>query len=108
MSVDVKLEALNGQMDLQLKALADPTRRRIVEMLKARGCCSCDEIGAGDPGLCVCDLEGTLELSQPTITHHIQVLREAGLVSTQKLGRWVFCRREEAALDRLAEWLRKL
>jgi len=108
MSVDVKVEALNGQMDLQLKALADPTRRRIVEMLKARGCCSCDEIGAADPGLCVCDLEGTLELSQPTITHHIQVLRDAGLVKTQKIGRWLYCRRDEEALDRLAGWLKAL
>jgi ArsR family transcriptional regulator len=88
--------------------LADPARRRIIELLKKKGCCSCDAVSGVDPGLCICDLESALDLSQPTITHHIQVLREAGLVSTQKIGRWVFCRREEAALDRLAEWLRKL
>jgi len=105
MSVDVKL---GEQVEAQLKALADPTRRRIVELLKRKGCCSCDAIRAADPGLCVCDLESALKLSQPTITHHIQVLREAGLVRTRKIGRWLYCRREEEALDRLAGWLREL
>lgn len=108
MSVDVKLESLSGQMDQQLKALADPTRRQIIEMLKRRGCCSCEEVSSADPGLCVCDLEGGLKLSQPTITHHIQVLREAGLIKTQKIGRWLYCRRDEQALDQLASWLKQL
>lgn len=108
MSVDVKVESLAGQMEQQLKALADPTRRHIIELLKRRGCCSCDEVSAADPGLCVCDLEGGLQLSQPTISHHIQVLREAGLIETQKIGRWLYCRRNEQALDRLAAWLKEL
>ncbi len=108
MSVDIKVESLSGLMEQQLKALADPTRRQIVELLKRRGCCSCNEIGPADPGLCVCDLEGGLQLSQPTITHHIQVLREAGLVKTQKIGRWLYCRRDEEALDQLAAWLKQL
>jgi ArsR family transcriptional regulator len=108
MSVDVKVESLTGQMEQQLKALADPTRRQIVELLKRRGCCSCDEVNAADPGLCVCDLEGGLKLSQPTISHHIQVLREAGLIETQKIGRWLYCKRNEQALDRLATWLKEL
>ncbi len=97
-----------GVFELQLSALADPTRRQIIELLKRRGCCSCDEVSALDPGLCICDLESALSLSQPTITHHIQVLREAGLITTWKIGRWVYCRRKEDALDRLGEWLRKL
>jgi ArsR family transcriptional regulator len=92
----------------QLEVLADPTRRRILELLKRRGCCSCQSISAADPGLCICDLEPTLGLSQPTITHHVQVLREAGLVATRKIGRWVYCRRNEGVLDRLAAWLREL
>ena len=96
------------RIELQFKALADPTRRRIIELLKRRGCCSCSEVSAADPGLCICDLESALSLSQPTITHHIQVLREAGLVETWKIGRWVYCRRNEGALDRLGEWLRKV
>lgn len=92
----------------QLKALADPARRRIVEMLKRKGCCSCDEVATADPGLCVCDVESELKLSQPTVTHHIQVLREAGLIKTEKIGRWLYCCRNEEALDRLGQWLQKL
>jgi len=105
MSVDIQT---GEQIENQLKALADPMRRRIVELLKKKGCCSCEMVSSVDPGLCLCDIESALKLSQPTITHHIQVLREAGLVGTQKIGRWVYCRRNEEALDRLAEWLRKL
>jgi ArsR family transcriptional regulator len=105
MNVDTKT---GDHIEEQLKALADPTRRRIVELLRRRGCCSCDLVGNADPGLCICDLESVLKLSQPTITHHIQVLREAGLVTAQKIGRWLYCRRDEEALDRLGEWLQKL
>jgi len=105
MSVDTKD---GNRIEEQLKALADATRRRIVELLKRKGCCSCDLVANADPGLCICDLESELKLSQPTITHHIQVLREAGLVKTQKIARWLYCRRDEEALDRLGEWLRKL
>src|SRR6266849_955484 len=90
----------------QLAALADPARRRIVELLKRTGCCSCSEIAMRDPGLCVCDLEASLGLRQPTITHHIQCLRRAGLIETRKIGRWLYCRRNEEQLDRLAEWIR--
>jgi len=104
MSVDTKADRL----EQQLKALADPTRRRIVELLRRKGCCSCELISAADPGLCLCDLESQLGLSQPTITHHVQVLREAGLIATRKLGRWLYCRRNEEALDRLSDRLRKL
>ena len=64
----------------QLRALADPTRLRILELLKKRGCCSCEEVDAHASGMCVCDLEKELSLQQPTITHHLQVLRTAGLV----------------------------
>jgi ArsR family transcriptional regulator len=105
MIVNVRADEL---IDLQLKALADPTRRKIIELLQSRGCCSCDLVSAVDPGMCVCDLESKLGLTQPTITHHVQVLRDAGLVSTRKISRWLYCRREEGALDRLGVWLRKL
>jgi ArsR family transcriptional regulator len=65
-------------------------------------------VGAADPGLCICDLEFALSLSQPTITHHIQVLREAGLISTWRIGRWLYCRRKEEVLDQLGEWLQRI
>jgi DNA-binding transcriptional ArsR family regulator len=105
MSVDTKMEEL---IDLQLKALADPTRRKIVELLRSKGSCSCDRVSADDSGMCVCDLETRLRLTQPTITHHVQILRGASLISTRKLGRWLYCRRNEEALDRLGAWLRRL
>ena len=105
MSVDTKDEEL---IDLQLKALADPTRRKIIRLLRLKGRCSCRQVGTTDAGMCVCDLEGELRLTQPTITHHVQVLREAGLISNRKVGRWLYCCREEEALDRLGAWLRKL
>ena len=100
--------AAASTVERQLETLADPTRRRIIALLKRKGCCSCDAVRVADPGLCVCDLESALSLSQPTITHHIQVLRDAGLISTWKIGRWLYCQRNEEALDRLADWLRSL
>jgi len=105
MPVDTKSEEL---VDLQLKALADPARRRIIKLLRSKGRCSCQQVSATDPGMCVCDLEEELKLTQPTITHHVHILREAGLVSNRKIGRWLYCVRNEQALDRLAAWLRKL
>jgi len=85
----------------RLRALADPTRLRILALLKKKGCCSCEEVGARAAGLCVCDLEKALGLTQPTITHHLKVLRAAGLVECRRLGPWLYCRRNEAALAEL-------
>ena len=105
MTVDTKTDEL---FDLQLKALADHARRKIVRLLRSKGRCSCRLVSADDSGMCVCDLEEELGLTQPTVTHHVQVLREAGLISNRKIGRWLYCCRNEQALDRLAAWLRKL
>jgi ArsR family transcriptional regulator len=85
----------------QLRALADPTRLRILALLKKKGCCSCDEVGASTAGMCVCDLERELGLTQPTITHHLKVLRKAGLVECVRIGPWLYCRRQEARLRTL-------
>ncbi|MDJ0852328.1 MAG: metalloregulator ArsR/SmtB family transcription factor [Myxococcota bacterium] len=61
------------------KALADPTRLEIVRLLR------------GQPGAtCVCDIVGHFDLAQPTISHHLKVLREAGLVEQAKIGIWSF------------------
>lgn len=73
-----------------LGALADPVRLRIVSMLLA----------APDGTACGCDLEAPLRLSQPTVSHHLRILREAGLVSGEKQGRWVHYR---VVPDRLTE-----
>ncbi len=62
------------------KALADPTRVAIVNRL------------AGADEVCVCDLTAAFELSQPTVSHHLKVLRAAGLVEAERRGRWAFYR----------------
>lgn len=64
-----------------LRALADPTRLEIVAILR----------GAEAP-VCVCDLVASFDLSQPTLSHHMAKLREAGLVEVEKHGIWAFYR----------------
>jgi ArsR family transcriptional regulator len=61
-----------------LKALADPVRLRLMSMIAAA-----DET-------CVCELTDTFDVSQPTISHHLRVLREAGLVESERRGTWVY------------------
>lgn len=92
----------------QFKALADPHRLEILELLKRKGCCSCDEVPAAQPGMCVCDIETALrDLSQPTVSHHLDILRRADLIETRKIGRWVYCRRNEAAIEKLVTVLER-
>ena len=85
----------------QLRALADPTRLRILELLKKPGCCSVAEVDGRKGGMCVCDLTGPLKLTQPTITHHLKVLRAAGLIDCRKIGPWLYCQRNEKTLQEL-------
>jgi DNA-binding transcriptional ArsR family regulator len=73
----------------QFKALADPTRVAIVNVLSAA-----DEV-------CVCNLTATFELSQPTISHHLKILREAGLVESSRRGTWAYYRLVPEAIDSL-------
>ena len=74
------------------KALADPVRLRLLAL-----------IGASDSGeTCVCDLTGAFDLTAPTISHHLKVLREAGLITADRRGTWVYYRLVPAALADLA------
>jgi ArsR family transcriptional regulator len=60
-------------------------------------------IGAASGGeVCVCDLTDAFELTQPTISHHLKVLREARLIASERRGTWVYYRLLPAAMDRLA------
>jgi DNA-binding transcriptional ArsR family regulator len=86
-----------------LHAVADPARRRILQALKER---SASSIGK-DEGLCASDIERHLHLSQPTISHHMSILKKAGLVDAKKLGQWVWYRRNETALREFARQLRE-
>jgi ArsR family transcriptional regulator len=73
-----------------LRALADPVRLRLMSLIAAA-----DEA-------CVCDLTAPFPVSQPTISHHLRVLREAGLVDSERRGTWVYYRARRAALDAVA------
>lgn len=69
-----------------LRAVCDPVRWQVLEFLRAPRMSSCSQAG----GVCACDFEGVLELCQSTVSHHMRVLVEAGLVRSEKRGRWVF------------------
>jgi ArsR family transcriptional regulator, arsenate/arsenite/antimonite-responsive transcriptional repressor len=101
MIVDMKNGTQAAQWSDKFKALADPNRLRILEMLRHPSCCSVDK----DAGMCACDIESQLDLSQPTISHHMKVLRDAGLVEAEKIGQWMFYKRNEKALKELARVL---
>jgi ArsR family transcriptional regulator len=77
------------------KALGDPVRLRLLSMIASR-----------DGGeICVCDLTPAFELSQPTISHHLKLLKQAGLIASERRGTWVYYRLLPAATDRLAQAL---
>ena len=75
-----------------LKALADPVRLRLLSLIASH------EGGEA----CICDLNEAFELSQPTISHHMKVLHDAGLVDRDKRGVWVYYRVRPQALASLA------
>lgn len=87
--------------DRMVYAIADPARRRILEALKERGGCS---IGK-EEGLCASDIELRIHLSQPTISHHMAVLRQVGLVKARKIGQWMWYRRDEDAMRKFVRTL---
>jgi ArsR family transcriptional regulator len=89
------------------KALGDPTRLKILELLKSRGRSCCELIGREERGLCACDIEEAVGLSQAAVSHHMSLLKRAGLIRAEKRGRWVYYSRDEAAIAGLAELLAK-
>jgi len=88
------------------KALGDPTRLKILDLLKAKGHSCCGLIARDERGLCACDIERAVGLSQAAVSHHMAILVRQGLVEAEKRGRWMYYRRNEAALARLAETLK--
>ncbi len=75
------------------KALGDPVRLRLMSLI------------ASQTEACVCDLSDAFELSGPTISHHLKVLREAGLVTSERRGTWVYYRACPEALRQLGALL---
>jgi ArsR family transcriptional regulator, arsenate/arsenite/antimonite-responsive transcriptional repressor len=82
------------QMAPMFKALADPVRLRLLSL-----------ITSANGESCVCDLTAAFDLTGPTISHHLKVLREAGLVDSQRRGTWVWYRPRPDALKQLAALL---
>lgn len=85
----------------KLKAIADTHRLNILEFLlnPIQSCCSREE------GVCACDLEDFLGLSQPTVSHHMKLLVQAGFVRAEKRGRWVYYDLDPAAFEAVTQQL---
>ncbi len=84
-----------SQLAAVLKALADPARLRLLSLIQAHQ--------GGEA--CVCDLVEPLGLSQPTVSHHLKVLHDAGLLDRDKRGVWVWYRLRPEALQALVKLL---
>jgi ArsR family transcriptional regulator len=76
------------------KALGDPVRMQLVDVLRKH---------AGQ--VCVCELVPLFDLSQPTVSHHLKVLRDAGIVGSERRGLWAYYYVEPQALEELSAWL---
>jgi ArsR family transcriptional regulator, arsenate/arsenite/antimonite-responsive transcriptional repressor len=76
------------------KALGDPIRMQLVDVLRQH---------AGK--VCVCELVPLFELSQPTVSHHLKVLREAGIVGSERRGLWAYYYVHPESLEELSAWL---
>jgi ArsR family transcriptional regulator len=74
-------DAEAGQLALAFKALADPVRLKLLSLIAA----------APEGTACSCDLEEPVGKSQPTVSHHLSLLADAGLITKEKVGRWVNC-----------------
>jgi ArsR family transcriptional regulator len=82
------------QMAQVAKALADPIRIQLLDVLRKH---------AGK--VCVCELVPLFDVSQPTVSHHLRVLREAGLVGFEKQGLWAYYYVLPAGFEPLASWV---
>lgn len=85
-----------AEMAAKFKALSDPVRLRLLSSIASH---------AGGEA-CVCDISAGVEVSQPTVSHHLKVLRDAGLLTSQRRASWVYYAVVPEALDVLAELLR--
>jgi ArsR family transcriptional regulator, arsenate/arsenite/antimonite-responsive transcriptional repressor len=83
------------RMTVLAKAIADPVRLQLIDVLRKH---------AGK--VCVCELVPLFDLSQPTVSHHLKVLRDAGIVDSERQGLWAYYYVVPGALDELSAWLR--
>jgi ArsR family transcriptional regulator, arsenate/arsenite/antimonite-responsive transcriptional repressor len=90
---DIEREAAE-RMGAIAKALGDPIRMQLVDVLRKH---------AGK--VCVCELVPLFDLSQPTVSHHLKVLRDAGIVGSERRGLWAYYFVNPEALEELSAWL---
>jgi ArsR family transcriptional regulator len=95
------MKAATDKLSLALRAVADPTRRKILRLLQP----ATPRKGSVPEGWTASDVEQRIKLAQPTISHHMKILRNAGLVEAHKQGTWVRYRRVEVALRALRKGL---
>ena len=89
-------DAQAAEVAAMFKALGDPVRLRLLSLI------------ASHPGgeACVCEISATFDLSQPTISHHLKLLRAAGLLDCERRGTWVYYWAIPSALQQLSSVLR--
>ena len=93
--VDVELSSADVRsLSAIAKALADPVRVQLVDVLRRQ---------AGE--ICVCDLQQLFEISQPTLSHHLRKLREAGVVGVIRREQWAYYYVQPESLEALKQWL---
>lgn len=95
------MKAATDKLSLALRAVADPTRRRILRLLPPAR----TRKGEADDGWTATDIEQRIKLAQPTISHHMKILKNAGLVDAIRHGTWVRYHRVEASLRALRKGL---
>jgi ArsR family transcriptional regulator len=95
-----------ASLDRALHAIADPTRRRILLVLKQGESKTPAPRHIHASCLCGGDIEERIQLSQPTISHHMGILTKAGLVEATKHGQWRWYRRNEKAIRQVVKMLR--
>jgi ArsR family transcriptional regulator len=84
------------QLSAAARALGDPIRMQLVDVLRRN---------AGQ--VCVCELVPLFDLSQPTISHHLKVLRDAGIVGSERRGLWAYYYVNPESLEDLSQWLHR-
>ena len=84
-----------AQLAATLKALSDPVRLRLLSVVASHT--------GGEA--CVCDLSAGIDVSQPTVSHHLKVLRTAGLLNSERRGSWVYYRVNPTVLQQLSQLL---
>jgi ArsR family transcriptional regulator len=97
-----KIERPTPTVDVSLaarlfRALSDPQRLRLLSL-----------ISRASPEICVCDLNNGVSLVQPTVSHHLRVLKDAGLVTSQRRATWMYYRLADGAKQKVRRALRAL